>query len=113
MESKRELEEAPEKALKPLEKVYWIRLGLGILAALVCLGLNYATNTLNHSLGDFTVFINGLAIALAIYMLSFYILKPVFITKVAKSQKILTTGIGIYFFGWIVFWTMLYTIVGV
>jgi hypothetical protein len=29
---------------------------------------------------------------------------------VQKPQKLLTAGIGIYFLSWIVFWTLLYTI---
>jgi len=42
-------------------------------------------------------------------LLSYYALKPRFKDKVAKPSKILTTGIGVYFLSWIVFYVLLYT----
>jgi len=58
-----------------------------------------------------TSFINGLTMALVIYIISYYIIKWRFIYKVEKQQKLLTTGIGIYFLSWIVSWVLLYTII--
>lgn len=57
-----------------------------------------------------TTFFNGGSIAVIIYIISYYLLKSKFGTKVAKPQKILTAGIGIYFLAWIVLWALLYTI---
>lgn len=45
-----------------------------------------------------------------VYVGSYYVIKLKFSTKVAKPQKILTAGIGIYLLTWIVFWALLYTI---
>lgn len=103
--------------MKPLEILYWIRLGLGIIAALLCIGYGVATDSIPHNppLNSFpvnlTYFMNGLMIALAFYLISYYVTKPKFALKVAKPQKLVTTGIGIYFFGWIVFWVILYVII--
>lgn len=95
--------------MKPLEKLYWLRFFLGIVAALLCVGYGVVTNTISKEY-DITVLMNGISFALIIYMLSYYIIRPKFIMKIEKPQKILTTGIGIYIFSWIVFWALLYTI---
>lgn len=91
--------------MKPLVIIYWLRLVLGIVAA----GLSTLLAMLSDEL-SYTTFINGLTIALAIYLLSYYIIKPKFIGKVEKQSKIMTTGIGIYFFTWLVFWVLIYSI---
>ena len=56
-------------------------------------------------------FFNSASIALLVYIASYYLLKSRFGTKVAKPQKILTAGIGIYLLTWLVFWALLYTLV--
>lgn len=56
-----------------------------------------------------TSFFNSASIAVLVYIISYYVLKPRFSTKVAKPQKILTAGIGIYVLTWIVFWALFYT----
>jgi hypothetical protein len=95
--------------MKPIEKVYWLRFGLGILAALVCIGFGMATNTISNSEFKPDTLMNGIALALITYLVSYYAVKSIFITKVQKPQKLFTTGIGIYLLSWIVFWTLLYT----
>ena len=97
--------------MKPLEIVYWIRFGLGVIAALFCTGYGLATGTITNNLFDYTTLLNGISIALAIYLISYYAIKPRFLTQVTKPQKLITTGIGIYFLAWIVFWVMLYAVV--
>ena len=92
--------------VKPLQLIYWLRLGLGIVAALVCTG--YA---MVDTRGTISVFMNGAVIAMLIYLMSYYPIKNKFINKVEKPQKLLTTGIGIYFFSWLVFWILLYSII--
>lgn len=57
-----------------------------------------------------TTFMNGLTVALFVYLVSYYVLKAIFRTKVEKQSKIMTTGIGIYFFTWLVFWILVYSI---
>jgi hypothetical protein len=107
------------RPLRPIERIYWLRLALGIVAAVLCAAYAVAANQLpvvtegpdgmqfevNYSLFFYTV-----DIAIIIYILSYYIMKPRFINKVEKQQKIFTTGIGIYFIAWLVFWALFYTI---
>ncbi|MGB9960424.1 MAG: hypothetical protein ACPLKQ_07935 [Candidatus Bathyarchaeales archaeon] len=97
--------------MKPLEALYWLRFVLGIVAALVCIGYGLATNTVSKDIITFNIFMNGLAFAIIVYMISYYLIKPRLLLKVEKPQKILTTGIGIYFLSWLVFWVLLYTII--
>jgi uncharacterized membrane protein YGL010W len=95
--------------MKPLEKVYWLRLALGLVAALACTGFGLATNTVSSSKFNATDLMNGIALALITYLLSYYVIKAVFVTKVQKPQKLFTTGIGVYLLSWIVFWVLFYT----
>jgi hypothetical protein len=91
--------------VKPLVVIYWIRLVLGIVAA----GISTAVTMLNDEL-SYTVFMNGITIALAIYLVSYYVIKAKFGTQLEKKSKIMTQGIGIYFFTWLVFWVLIYSI---
>jgi uncharacterized membrane protein YGL010W len=97
--------------MKTLETIYWLKFALGITAALVCTGYGLATGTIVKEGFTYTALLNGLSIALVIYLVSYYIIKSKFSLKVEKPQKLLTTGIGVYFISWIVFWVLLYTIV--
>nr|ADP09464.1 hypothetical protein E48-1C_19 [uncultured marine crenarchaeote E48-1C] len=92
-------------AMKPLETIYWLRLSLGIAVALLCTGYGLATN-----MQALNLFINGLSLALATYLMSYYIIKLKFQSQVSKSRKLMTTGIGIYIISWMAIWTLLYTI---
>jgi hypothetical protein len=94
--------------LKPLETVYWLRFGFGILAALVCVGYAKAANSIS-STGNWNLLLNSVSLALIVYILSYYAIKAGFRLKVRKTQKLLTTGIGIYFLSWITFFALLYT----
>ena len=95
--------------MKPLEIVYWLRLGFGVLAALVCIGYAEAANAIS-STSNVNVLLNSVSLAIIVYVLSYYVLKAVFRLKVQKTSKLLTTGIGIYFLAWITFFAMMYTI---
>lgn len=96
--------------MKTLQIIYWLKLAIGIVAALVCTGYIIVARNI-QTIFDFTTFMNGLSIAIIIYLISYYLLKGKFALKVEKPQKIFTTGIGIYFLTWIVFWILIYTIV--
>lgn len=96
--------------MKPLEALYWSRFALGIVAALICIGYGLATSTISV-IPDFNIFMRSLAFAIIVYIISYYLIKPRLLLKVEKPQKILTTGIGIYFLSWLVFWILLYTII--
>ena len=90
--------------MKPLTIIYWTRVFLGIVAALICASLNILT----AEMGFFT----GLTLAMLFYLLSYYIYKQFFIAKVEKPTKIFMTGIGAYFLTWIVTWVLFYTWLG-
>lgn len=95
--------------MKTLEKLYWLRFFLGIVAALVCIGYGLATKTIIERHAP-NVFINGFSLAIIIYIVSYWIIKPKLLLRVEDPRKVLTTGIGIYFLAWIVFWCLLYTL---
>ena len=88
--------------MKPLSIIYWSRVGFGVLAAFICvlLRIDRSPNPL----------MNGISIGLIIFILTYYILKWRFITKVEKPTKVFTTGIGAYFLTWIVAWSALNTL---
>jgi len=88
----------------PMSIIYWTRALLGIVAALICtlfIGL----------LGDISIF-NGISIALLVYIISYYVYKPLFTSKVEKASKLFTTGVGVYFLTWLVMFTLFFTLLG-
>lgn len=91
--------------MKPLVTIYWARLSLGIVAAILSALLAIIRDELS-----FTTFMNGLTIALLVYLVSYYVFKAKFGAKVEKQSKIMTTGIGIYFLTWVVFLILFYSI---
>ena len=97
--------------MTPLEKIYWLRLALGITAALICAGYGIAAGVISNKEFPLNTFFNSLSIALIVYIISYYIIKRRFILKVEKPQKLASTGIGIYFTSWLVIWVLLYTII--
>ena len=84
--------------MEPLKVLYWSRVGLGILAALIC-----ALLMLDN-------FISGLSFGILLYILTYYILKRRFATGTEKQSKVFTMGIGAYFMSWIVSWGLFYTL---
>jgi len=90
--------------LKPLNIIYWSRVGFGVLAALICV-LLIDVNEFASPL------ISGASIGILVYLISYYILKWLFIAKVENPTKVFTMGIGVYFITWIVTWTLFYTLI--
>jgi len=88
--------------MKPLTTIYWTRVLLGVVTALICALLSAP------QIG-FGLF-NGVTIALLVYIITYYVYKPLFLTKVEKPSKIFTTGVGAYFLIWIVMWTLFNTL---
>jgi hypothetical protein len=102
--------------MTPLQKIYLLRVALGMTAALLCIGYGLATGTITIVPSEFTIttLLNGMSIAFIVYLISYYgIIKPKFMLSVEKPQKLFTMGIGIYFISWLVFWIFLYTIIAV
>jgi PKD repeat protein len=87
--------------LKTLNVIYCLRIGFGILAALV------ATLLVDLKAGN--PLINGITVALAVYILTYYLLKWLFMNKVEKPTKILTMGYGIYALTFIFCWVLFIT----
>jgi len=89
--------------METLSIVYWSRVGLGVVAALISVLYNFFLER-NGSL------LTGLSIALALYLLTYYVFKRRFVANVENPSKVFTTGIGAYFIVWVVAWTLFYTI---
>lgn len=92
--------------MRPLAVIYWTRFALAIVAGVVS---TYVT----LALGDRGVntILNGVTIALIVYLVTYYLFfKRYYKDKVEKQSKLMSQGIGIYFFTWIVFWVLTYTI---
>jgi len=87
--------------LKTLNIIYWSRVGFGILAALV------ATLLVNLKAGN--PLMNGITVGLAVYLISYYLLKWQFTSKVEQPTKILTMGIGAFFLTFILCWVLFIT----
>jgi len=87
--------------LKTLNVIYVCRVGFGILAAMV------AALVVDLRVGD--PLINGITIGLAVYLITYYLLKWQFMTKVEKPTKIFTMGIGAYFLVFIMCWVLFIT----
>jgi PKD repeat protein len=87
--------------LKTLNVIYVCRVAFGILAAVV------AALVVDLKIGD--PLINGITIALAVYLVTYYLLKWQFLNKVEKPTKIFTMGIGAYFLVFIMCWVLFIT----
>ena len=91
--------------MKPLVIIYWIRVALSISAA----AISAIVATLQNA-ADLYTFVNGVTIALLIYLISYYALKAKFMSKVEKQSKIMTQAIFMYFIAWAVFFILFYSI---
>jgi hypothetical protein len=91
--------------VKPLVLIYWLRLVLGVVSASISTVL-----TLLYDEGTWQTFMNGLTVALVVYLVTYYLLKAKFANKLEKKSKIMSQGIGIYFFTWLVFWVLFFSI---
>ena len=92
--------------MRPLALIYWTRLVLAVVGGAISTAVALALGERGLS-----TFVNGLTIALLVYLVTFYIFKAQFKGKVEKQSKIMTQGIGVYFFAWLVSWVLIYTIV--
>ena len=91
--------------MKPLVLIYWTRVALSVVAAAIS-----AIIATMQNVADLYTFVNGVTIALLIYLLSYYALKAKFMNKVEKQTKIMTMGIFMYFIAWAAFFILFYSI---
>lgn len=87
--------------MKTLNVIYISRIGFGILASLV------AALVVDLKMG--TPLINGISVALAVYLVTYYVIKWRFMNKVDKPTKLFTMGIGVYFLTFILCWVLFIT----
>jgi hypothetical protein len=97
--------------MTPLKQLYWLRVSMGVIAALICTGYEIVVpGAISNQSIPLDTFINSVTIALAVYLVSFYVFKSIFLSKLEKPEKLATTGIFMYFITWLVLWILLYTI---
>jgi len=84
--------------MKTLTVIYWSRVGLGVITAVVCAALNIQN------------FLTSLSLGTLVYLVTNYVYRWKFVAKVEKTSKLATTGIGAYFITWFVVWILLYTL---
>jgi hypothetical protein len=81
------------------------RIGLAVVAAALSTAITVAFGE-----RGLNTFLNGITIALLIYLITYYLFKAKYRTQVEKQSKLMTMGIGVYFFTWLVVWVLMYTI---
>jgi hypothetical protein len=91
--------------MKPLSVIYWMRAGLGVAIGALCAVYLYLS--VSRELGSFFTLMTGLSFAMLFYIATFYVIKFRFQGKVDKESKLMTQGIGIYFFAWLVSWVLM------
>jgi len=90
-----------------LKIIYWTRAALGLLIGILC-GL-YIFFSVSTELLSFYTLLTGLSFAILFYVATYYVLKFKFLGRVEKPSAIIKQGIGIYFFAWILSWTLIVT----
>jgi hypothetical protein len=93
--------------MTPIVQLYWLRTSLGVVSGAVSAVAAYLLRYMN----DLTPLFWGITIALLVYLLSNYALRPFYKDKVEKQSKIFSTAIGMYFFTWIAFFILIYTLI--
>ena len=91
--------------MNPLVTIYWTRVALSLVAAAISAFIATA-----QSDTDLYTFVNGITIALLVYLLSYYAIKAKYVNRVEKKSKIMTQGIFMYFIAWAVFFILFYSI---
>jgi len=98
--------------MTPIVQLYLIRVVLGIIAGAVTAAVAHFVGG-TAGLYDYSTLLNSITVALLIYFVTYYIFRGVYKTKIPTVSKILSTGIGMYFFTWIAFFVLIYTAIRV
>ncbi len=89
-----------------------MRVALGAIAGFVSTGAVLAyqaaapAESLVSLMSSFNTLLNGITIALLVYLITYYILKAKYTSQVEKQSKIMSMGIFIYFFTWLIVWVL-------
>ena len=101
--------------MEVLAKIYWIRVALGAVAGLISTSAILLFQTIDPSaslltlIGSINTLLNGITVALLIYLISYYVLKARYSSQIEKQSKIMSMGIFIYFFTWLIIWVLTLT----
>jgi zinc transporter ZupT len=95
--------------MTPVVQLYWLRVVLGIIAGAITAVLT-AFLAGSSGMTDLTTLLNSVTLALLIYFVTYYILRGYYKNKIEKQSKILSTAIGMYFFAWLSFFVLFYTV---
>ncbi len=93
--------------MTPITQLYWIRTALGITSGAVSAVVAYLLGNWT----SITTLVNSFTIALIIYLASYYALKAVYQNKIEKQSKILSTGVAMFFFAWLPFFVLFFTLI--
>jgi len=93
--------------LNIITKIYWLRVALGAFAGLISASIPLIGQAVTgvsaaDQMTELNSLLNGITVALLVYLISFYVLKSKYASKVEKPSKIMSMGIFIYFFTWLV-----------
>ncbi|MGA2522691.1 MAG: hypothetical protein ABSF65_00905 [Candidatus Bathyarchaeia archaeon] len=91
--------------MTPVVQLYWIRISLGVVAGAIS-----AVLALYLPLNDLSSLIDSFTVALLIYLVSYYPLKAIYSKKIEKQSKILSTAVLGYFFAWLPFFVLFFTL---
>lgn len=94
--------------MKPLSIIYWIRASLGLFIGTLC--ALYVYSTVSTEVTNIYTLLTGISFALLFYVATYYLIKGKYFGRVEKQSKLVTQGIGIYFFAWIVSWSLIVTL---
>ncbi|MCL2691766.1 MAG: hypothetical protein FWE56_05905 [Candidatus Bathyarchaeota archaeon] len=94
--------------MKPTTIIYWLRMILGITTGIICAFLS--NFLIVYGMEGISVLLYSISLALLIYLITFRLFKIKFQNQVETPSKITMTGIGIYFFAWLAFYILFYTI---
>ncbi|MGD6809174.1 MAG: hypothetical protein ACQCN3_05690 [Candidatus Bathyarchaeia archaeon] len=95
--------------MKPITIIYWLRMVLGISAAAICAVLSQFLAT--TGMEGISILLYSISVTLLIYLISFRLIKIKFQNQIETPSKITMTGIGMYFFSWLAFYVLFYTII--
>jgi hypothetical protein len=96
------------KRMNPTTIIYWLRMAMGIVTGVICAFLSNFLES--YGMEGISILLYSISLALLIYLITFRLLKMKFQNQVETPSKITMTGIGIYFFAWLAFYILFYTI---
>lgn len=105
-EEPRAMETDESRIKSGLDKVFWLRVGLGVLAGTI--SAIFGSTMLHAHERGYT----GLGIVIVLFIISYGIAKALRVPlPLSDKRKLVMTGIGSYFLMFLVSWILVYTII--